>query len=113
MDEGKSISEDDGKEKGDSEMKSRGWAKYREKKPDTYKSPLRPLGRFGRDDHDLQKSRSSAPGSMSQPRGRDMVYGSPRDRGMTHFHRSSGRFDKLGRPLLYHRLPGMLRQICI
>jgi hypothetical protein len=109
MDECKSISED-----GESELKSRGWAKYKEKRPDAYKSLLRrPLGRFGRDELDLQKSRSSTLGSMSQLRGRDMIYGSPRDRGMTHFHRSSGKFDKLGRPLLYHRLPGMLEQIHI
>jgi hypothetical protein len=113
MDECKSIREEDGKENGESELKSRGWAKYKEKKPDTYKSPLRPLGRFGRDELDLQKSHSSAPGSSSQLRGRDVIYGSPRDRGMSHFHRNAGKFDKLGRPLLYHRLPGMLEQIHI
>ncbi|XP_033608498.1 uncharacterized protein LOC111867245 isoform X3 [Cryptotermes secundus] len=105
MDECKSVSEDDGKENCESELKSRGWAKYKEKKPDTYKSPLRPMGRSGRDELDLQKSRSSTLGSSSQLRGRDMIYGNPRDRGLSNFHRSSGKFDKLGQPLLYHKLP--------
>jgi hypothetical protein len=108
-DEKKSMSEDDGKENGEGEFKSRGWAKYKEKRPDTYKSPLRPLGRFGRGDLDVQKSHSSAAGSSSPLRERDMMYGGSRDRAVSHFHRSSGRFDKLGRPLLYHRLPGMLK----
>lgn len=108
-DENKSINEGDGKENGESEYKSRGWAKYRENKPDTYKSPLRPSGRFGRGDRDLQKSHSVTAGSSSPLRERDMMYGAPRDRGMSHFHRSAGRFDKLGRPLLYHRLPGKLK----
>ncbi|XP_023720536.1 uncharacterized protein LOC111871566 [Cryptotermes secundus] len=104
-DECKSISEDDGKQNIEHELKSRGWAKYKEKKPDTYKSPLGPMGCSGRDELDLQKSRSSAVGSSSQLRERDMIYGNPRDRGLSNFHRSTGKFDKLGRPLLYHKLP--------
>ncbi|XP_033607972.1 uncharacterized protein LOC111866139 isoform X3 [Cryptotermes secundus] len=105
MDECKSISEDDGKENIERELKSRGWAKYKEKKPDTCKSALGPMGCSGRDELDLQKSRSSALGSSSQLRERDMIYGNPRDRGLSNFHRSSGKFDKLGQPLLYHKLP--------
>lgn len=107
IDERKSISEDGGKENGETELKSRGWAKYKEKRPDTYKSPLRPLGRYGHDTLDLPKLHTSASGSSSPLRERGMIYGAPRDRGMPHFHRSTGKFDKLGRPLLYHRLPGI------
>lgn len=106
VNERKTVSEDDGKENGESELKSRGWAKYKEKRPDTYKSPLRPLGHYGHDALDLPELRNSSPGSGSPLRERDMLYGTPRDRGMSHFHRSTGKFDKLGRPLLYHRLPG-------
>lgn len=106
--ERKTVSEDDGKQNGESELKSRGWAKYREKRSDTYKSPLRPPSRYSHEALDLPDLHSSAPGSSSPMRERDMIYGTPRDRGMSHFHRSTGKFDKLGRPLLYHRLPGIL-----
>jgi hypothetical protein len=96
MDKCKSVTEDAGKDHSESEVKSRGWTKYKEKKPDTYKSPLWPVGHFGHDGLDLQKSHSLASGFNSQLRGRDMIYGSPRDREMSHFHRSTGKFDKLG-----------------
>jgi len=107
IDESKTVNEEEGKENSGIGLKSRSWAKYKELKPDTYKSPLRPLGHFSHD-LGLPKSHSSSPGSNSPLRERSMMYGSPRDRGMSHFHRSTGRFDKLGRPLLYHRLPGIL-----
>ncbi|PSN35925.1 hypothetical protein C0J52_07164 [Blattella germanica] len=87
--------DDDSKENNDSGLKPKGWAKFKE----TFKSPLRPLVSFP-DEMDLPKSQSSTPGSTSPLRERDF-FGTPR--GLS--HRSSGNFDKLGRPLLYHRLP--------
>ncbi|XP_066998871.2 uncharacterized protein [Anabrus simplex] len=87
--------EDHVKENGGEKLFPQGWEKYKESKPDIYKSPFR--------SSELSKSALSA-GTDSPVR--DVSYASHRDRGVTHFNRR-GRpeFDRLGRPLLYHRLP--------
>ncbi|GLH15248.1 Uncharacterized protein GBIM_19614 [Gryllus bimaculatus] len=95
--ETKSDIDDSHRVKENGEGKSfRGWEKYKESKPDIYKSPFR--------SHKLEPSHKTASPA------RDSVYNS-RDRNVGVFNRHIGdrmEYDGLGRPLLYHRFHDMV-----